>query len=260
LFCIAVSSPGVFDAGGNVLSQNTGYGRVLWSECNLLQTLQTLYAVPVIVKNDIKAATLGEWAYGAGRGEEDLLYVSCGVGLGAGIVLRSKLYEGRRFSAGEVYYTLDTDRLPDAETLEDRICMKRLIESSAADVRSGAQTCLRDCDHPIGFEDIVAAYRRKDPFVCEKVRRICDALCALMFNLGNFLALDKIIFGGEYATFSDTLLAAYEKQCKPLLKPGADVCLAALGRYSGIYGMLFTAREACFDAICRQNKAGEPKP
>lgn len=257
IFCIAVSSPGVFDAEGNILSQNPGYGRILWHESNLRGALQNKFNMNIIVKNDIKAATLGEWTYGAGHGEENLLYLSCGVGLGAGIVLNSKLYEGRHFNAGEIYYYLDMSKPELAGTLEDRICMKQLIEGCVADIQAGVETCLKDCTDPIGFKDIEIAYQKKDPYVCSKVKQICDVLCTLMFNLGNFLALDKVIFGGEYAVFGETLLTEYVNRFIPCLSNGVNIELAALGKYSGIHGMLFTAREAYLNYICNTSISEE---
>jgi len=253
LFCIAVSSPGVFDARGNILSQNEGLGRILWSGNNLWDALQKKYNAHIIVKNDIKAATLGEWAFGAGKGEENLLYINCGAGLGAGIVLNSKLYEGRHCNAGEIYYYLDGRGAKHTGGLEDRICMKQLLESVAADIQKGVKTCLPNGVNPIGFGEVVSAYRKKDPYVLRRVKRICGELCALMFNLGNFLAVDEVIFGGEYAAFGETLLAEYEKRYLPRIRFSASVKPAALGKYSGIHGMLYTAREAYFDSICNIN-------
>ncbi|MFH1879164.1 MAG: ROK family transcriptional regulator, partial [Bacillota bacterium] len=246
LLCIAVSSPGVFDAQGNILSQNEGYGRILWSGSNLRDALQKKYSVDIHVKNDIKVATLGEWACGAGRGEENLLYISCGAGLGAGIVLNAKLYEGRHFNAGEIYYYLDGNKPSHVNGLEDQICMKRLVQTCIEDVRKGMKTCLQDKAKRFGFEDIVVAYQKKDPYVRRQIRRICGELCTLIFNLGNFLALEKVIFGGEYAVFGDTLLNEYEKHYQPRVQLSAGVKLAALGKYSGVHGMLYTARNAYF--------------
>ncbi|HPJ03489.1 MAG TPA: ROK family transcriptional regulator [Candidatus Limiplasma sp.] len=251
VFCIAVSSPGVFDAEGNIISQNTGYGRVLWNESRLREALGEQYGAKLIVKNDIKAAALGEWAYGAGQGEENLLYVSCGAGLGAGLVLNGELFEGAHFNAGEIFYYLDRQGLGTAHTLEDRICMKQLIESCTDDIRAGAETCLRYTQEPIGFQDIVEAYENGDPYICRRIERIAQELCMLMFNLGNFLGLNKVIFGGEYAVFGETLTAEYKSRMEPRLPSGAGMHMAQLHCYSSIYGMLFIATEEYFSAVCR---------
>ena len=259
LLCIAVSSPGVFDARGNILAQNEGYGRIQWSGSSLRDALREKYSTEILVKNDMKAATLGEWAYGAGRGEDNLLYISCGAGLGSGIILNGKLYEGRHFNAGEIYYYMNGAKPDHADGLEDRICIKQLVQTCMADVRKGVKTCLRDKAKPLGFEDIVAAYHLEDPYTLRQVRRICGELCALIFNLGNFLALEKVIFGGEYTVFGDTLLSEYEKHYQSRIQLNTGVKLAALGKYSGAYGMLYMARENYFDSICFKNAADKDR-
>lgn len=257
LLCITIASPGVFDAQGNLLLQNPSYGGVLWGSINLRDSLRDTYNVKVVIKNDIKAATLGEWAYGAGVGAKNLLYISCGVGLGAGIVLNASLYEGDRFNAGQIYNYLDTGKLAQQETLEDAICIKRLLEDASAAVRAGRKTSLSACSGQIGFEDIVRAYKEGDPYVCEAVRHICDELCTLIFNFVNFLAIDNVIFGGEYVVFGDMLLEEYERRFKPLSNYTPSVKLATLSSQSGIHGLLYSAREAYFDAICNPSTSRE---
>ncbi len=250
LFCIAISSPGVFDAQGNILSQNVGYGRTLWNNSDMKQAWHKKYNADIIIKNDIKAATLGEWTYGTGRGDENLLYISCGAGMGSGIVINNHLFEGSHYNAGEIYYYLDMSQPDYAGALEDRICIKPLVENIRADVQRGVNTCLRDCSGQISFSDVVAAYQAKDPYICRKVESICDELCTLIFNLGNFLALDKVIFGGEYTVFSETLQTRFQERFQTRIKFSTSIQFAALGKYSGIHGMLYSAREAFFTSIC----------
>jgi len=253
LLCIAIASPGVFDEKGNLLSLNPSYGGVLWCTIDFRDLLQKKYNVNVIIKNDIKAATMGEWAYGAGIGANNLLYISCGVGLGAGIVLNSQLYEGILFNAGEIYNYLDASMLERGETLEDTLCMKYLIQNTVEDIKAGKETCLKNCANNINFKSIVEAYNEKDPYILSKVKEVCIILCTLIFNFSNFLALDKVIFGGEYTVFGETLLEEYKKKFQPRSNFVPEIRLAALNKNSGIHGLLYIAREAYFDFICNHN-------
>jgi glucokinase len=69
--------------------------------------------LPVCVEHDAKAAALGEFHYGAGRGEQDMVYIVIGTGVGAAIILDGHLYRGRHNSAGEVgHVPLDRDGDP----------------------------------------------------------------------------------------------------------------------------------------------------
>lgn len=55
----------------------------------------------VVVENDANAAAWAEWRFGAGQGEDDMVLVNLGTGIGGGIVLAGELYRGRSGLAGE---------------------------------------------------------------------------------------------------------------------------------------------------------------
>ena len=58
--------------------------------------------LPVTLEHDAKAAALGEYHYGAGRGERDMVYIVVGTGVGSALILDGKVHRGRNNSAGEV--------------------------------------------------------------------------------------------------------------------------------------------------------------
>lgn len=64
--------------------------------------LSSKFNAPAFVMNDANACALAEWKYGAGKGCDDMVFLTCGTGLGAGLVLNGKIYEGACSNAGEV--------------------------------------------------------------------------------------------------------------------------------------------------------------
>ena len=64
--------------------------------------LEAALALPVMVTNDVRAATYGEWLYGAGQGITDLVCLFIGTGVGGGVVSGGKLLEGCNNTAGEL--------------------------------------------------------------------------------------------------------------------------------------------------------------
>lgn len=73
-----------------------------WRDVPLRDWLQEALKLPVTVLNDVQAATLGEWRYGAGRGVDDLVSVFVGTGIGGGVVSGGRLVAGSKGAAGEV--------------------------------------------------------------------------------------------------------------------------------------------------------------
>lgn len=60
------------------------------------------YGVPSVLLNDADACAVAEWKFGAGVGYENVIFLTCGTGFGAGLILNGKLYTGARGMAGEV--------------------------------------------------------------------------------------------------------------------------------------------------------------
>ena len=73
-----------------------------WRNVPLAAKLAKATGLPSTVMNDVRAATLGEWKFGAGRGERDLVCVFIGTGVGGGIVADGQLRSGSSNTAGEV--------------------------------------------------------------------------------------------------------------------------------------------------------------
>ena len=73
-----------------------------WVNVPLRQMLVDRLGLPVTLEHDAKAAALGEYHYGAGRGERDMVYIVVGTGVGSALILDGKVHRGRNNSAGEV--------------------------------------------------------------------------------------------------------------------------------------------------------------
>ncbi|MEW6106670.1 MAG: ROK family transcriptional regulator [Bacillota bacterium] len=81
-----------------------------WKNVPLKDLLQERFDVPVYVDNEANVGALGEKWFGAGQGIRHMVYLSVGVGLGAGIVVNGELYRGATGYAGELgHFTI----LPD---------------------------------------------------------------------------------------------------------------------------------------------------
>ena len=65
-----------------------------WNGVNLKNEISALIGVPVVIENDANAAAWGEAKYGAGRGENQMMLLTIGTGIGGGIVVDGKLHRG----------------------------------------------------------------------------------------------------------------------------------------------------------------------
>ena len=72
-----------------------------WDNIPVCELLNKRFAIPVRLCNDADACAVAEWKFGAGRGAENMAFLTFGTGLGAGLILDGKLYSGASGMAGE---------------------------------------------------------------------------------------------------------------------------------------------------------------
>ena len=73
-----------------------------WDNIPIVQLVQDAGGIPAVLQNDANACAVAEWKYGAGRGTRNMVFLTFGTGLGAGLVLDGKLYSGTNDNAGEL--------------------------------------------------------------------------------------------------------------------------------------------------------------
>ncbi|SHM23205.1 ROK family protein [Mucilaginibacter sp. OK098] len=72
-----------------------------WKEVHLKQILEDKYKIPVFVNNDANCFALGEHYFGKGKGAKNMIGLTLGTGLGAGVIINNQLYAGPNCGAGE---------------------------------------------------------------------------------------------------------------------------------------------------------------
>ncbi|MBR5742773.1 MAG: ROK family protein, partial [Clostridia bacterium] len=96
---IGVSCGGPLDsARGVILSPPNLPG---WDEVPVTEILEKRFGAKAKLQNDANASALAEWRYGAGRGSRNMIFLTFGTGLGAGLILDGRLYAGTNDMAGE---------------------------------------------------------------------------------------------------------------------------------------------------------------
>lgn len=73
-----------------------------WDNVEIVKQIEEHYGVPTKLQNDANACAVAEWKFGAGKGCNNVVFMTFGTGLGAGLILDGKLYSGTNDNAGEV--------------------------------------------------------------------------------------------------------------------------------------------------------------
>jgi predicted NBD/HSP70 family sugar kinase len=156
--------------------------------------------LPVRVENDANLGALAEIVWGAGRGRADVVYVKVATGVGAGLVLNGRLYQGAGGTAGEIGHV----------TIDERGPVCRCGNRGCLEAFAGAEAVLeplrRRHGDAIALRRVVALAIAGD-IGCQRV--INDAGRALGLAIAgtcNLLAPEQVIVGGELAQAGDLLL------------------------------------------------------
>ena len=178
-----------------------------------------------------------------------MLYISCGSGLGSGLILGSRLYEGRFNSAGEIFDYITPSTLT-GKNLEDTISIDGLVKQVQ---ESTLASRLEAQGKPVNFNTVVEEYQSGNPVIKEFISVITVQLGCIVANTANLLSLDTVIVGGEYSVFNDTILEGIrgiiQSHCifPPAVRP------SELDRHAGIMGLFAVAREQYFESIINKD-------
>jgi glucokinase len=192
--------PGIYNLHDRRILQSPNYAEL--DDFDLYPEIGRVLDVPFLVDNDANMAAYGEWAYGAGRGVSSLVLLTIGTGIGGGIILDGKLWQGSCGYAGEIGHIvvnpegercncgirgcLETEAAAPAIVRKYQVFSGRTLVSTAEDVYARAEA---------GEPAAIDAYAKAGYF--------------LGIGLGmliNLLNPGKILLGGGVMTRGELLL------------------------------------------------------
>ncbi len=158
----------------------------LWEGQISAASLSADLGLPVLLANDADLAALGEHRYGAGRGFEDMVYLTSSTGVGAGVIIGGRLLHGR-LSLAEIGHTIiDLHTGDTVESLGSGTALARAAGQDAATVAARALEGNADA-----------------------IRQFADAARAFavgVFNLVHCFSPQVVVIGGGMSQAGDLLL------------------------------------------------------
>jgi len=229
-----------------------------WRDEPLQSRLVGRIGLPVTVDNDANASAWAEWRFGSARGEDRMVMVNLGTGIGGGIVLDGQVIRGRHGIAGEFGHM---QVVPDGIRCEcgNRGCWEQyasgnaLVREARALWESGSPTVTDDLRSMVGRPEdltgplITEAARRGDRLARELLGEIGTWLGIGIADLAAALDPGTFVIGGGVSAAGDLLLeparAAFRAQLTGRgYRPEARIVAAQLGNEAGVVGAADLAR------------------
>lgn len=237
LEAVGVGCPGPLDHVTGTVHQAPNLG---WRDVPLASLLRERLLVPVFVENDANLAALGEYARGAGRGVERMVYVTVSTGIGGGLILDGRIYHGEGGGAGEIgHMTLDPNGPRCA--CGRRGCLEALA--------SGTAIARRARELGVGDETVTAAAVARlagegDAAGAEILREAAAYLGWGLANVITLLAPKRVVLGGGVTAAPGFVENARAETGRRTYGPAwerVEVVPALLAGESGLHGAVALA-------------------
>ncbi|HTX91024.1 MAG TPA: ROK family protein [Anaerolineales bacterium] len=247
---IGVGVPGPVDTkAGMVIAPPIMPG---WDRFPIRETLEKRWGCPIALANDAELGALGEWAYGAARGEKNIAYIKVGTGIGAGLLLDGQIYHGISGAAGEIGHLTMIENGPICncgnagclETLAGGMAIARQAQEA---VRKGQRTMLSEITpiEAITTRDVSAIARRGDRVAQQIIVQAGRYLGIAIAGMVNLFNPTMIVFGGGVAQIGDLFLQPIRDEVQKRSLPAAVRTLriqtAVLRRRSSSMGAVVLA-------------------
>ena len=233
--------PGMIDSknGEVVYANNLG-----WSHFKISEHVEKQSGLKVAISNDANVAALGEAMFGEGKGCKNTVMLTLGTGVGGGIVLDGKLYEGNASAGAELgHVVIVKDGL--SCTCGRRGCLEAYASASALvrDTKRAVQqhpdskmSEAKEIDGTTAFR-----YRDTDPYAKDVLDKYFSYLACGITDIANVFRPEKVILGGGICAEKEGLTEPLQKLVDAEIYggetgPAVKIKTAKLGNKAGILG------------------------
>lgn len=204
-----------------------------WDNVPIVEYFSNATGIPTRLCNDANAGALAEWMFGAGKGADSIVFLTFGTGMGAGLILNQRLYEGASDMAGEIGHVRIASHGPvgygKIGSFEGFCSGGGIAQYAKSKVLEEMQqgkhiSWVSDIDN-ITAKDVGLAANANDKLAIEIMKEIGTYLGKGLSILIDILNPDRIIIGSIYAR-NERLLSESVHQVinKEALIHAANVC------------------------------------
>jgi glucokinase len=252
---VGLGAPGFVDAGRSTVLFTPN---LPWRDEPLRDRIEKRCGLPAVVENDANAAAWAEARFGAGRGDDFVVLLTIGTGIGGGLVLDGQLYRGRFGVASEIGHlnVVPGGRLCGCgnkgcweQYASGRALIREAQELARRSPDEARQLLERGGGWPEGITGrmVTEAAKEGDAAALRCFEALAQWLGHGMADLAAILDPALFVLGGGLSEAGDILLAptaaAYEERLTGHAhRPLAEVRLAELGPEAGIVGAADLAR------------------
>ena len=238
---IGIGSPGPLDVKNGIIIENSN---LPFKNFAIVKTIKEKYDLPTYLDNDANVATLGEFMFGAGKGTENMVFITASTGIGGGAVLNGKLFRGATGNALEVgHMTVSTEgprcgcgNLGCVEALGSGTAIGKRAKEA---VSTNVTTSLKNYDN-VTAKEVFKEAANGDRVAKNILNTSLTYLGIAVANTITNFDPEKVVGGGGVVNGGDividTLRNVVEERCMAAFVENCTIEKAVLGGKAGVLG------------------------
>lgn len=227
-----IGMPGTIDSKKGIVKYSNN---IQWENVDLVKIMGQYLPIPIRIANDADCAALGEAVAGAGKECQDVIMLTLGTGVGGGIILDGKIYEGKGLGGSELGHMVIVEN-GEPCTCGRKGCLEAYASATAL-MREAKKATKEDLNPKEIFEGAKAG----DPKLQQVVDNYIGKLGTGIVNIVNIFRPQLVILGGGISAQEEALLAPLREMLKTGCFGGEkgelpEIEGAALGNEAGMIG------------------------
>jgi len=211
-----------------------------WADFPLKARLAEKYDLPITVDNDVNLAAMGELWFGAGQVVQNMILITVGSGIGAGIVIDGALYRGGSEASGEIGNILPGmeflgKNYQDFGALESVAAGIGIVERARAALKSQRSQAELDA---MTADDVFRAARQGQEWASSVVSNAVDYLALAVANLAVSFDPELIVLGGNVTPFADLLVEPILRRINGSIPVLPRLVISDLGMRAAVMGAI----------------------
>ncbi len=238
---IGIGSPGPLDVKNGIILESAN---LPFKNFEIVKSIKETYDLPTYLDNDANVATLGEFMFGAGKGTENMVFITASTGIGGGAVLNGKLFRGATGNALEVgHMTVSTEgprcgcgNVGCAEALGSGTAIGKRAKEA---VLSNVKTSLKNYDN-VTSKEVFKEAANGDRVAKKILNTSLTYLGIAVANTITNFDPEKVVVGGGVVNGGDividTIKNVVEERCMAAFVENCTIEKAVLGGKAGVLG------------------------
>ncbi len=247
---IGVSCGGPLDSEkGLLLSPPNLIG---WDRVPITDYFAEQFGVPATLQNDANAGAIAEWKFGAGQGYQNLIFLTFGTGVGAGLILNGQLYKGSNDAAGEVghirmetYGPVGYAKSGSFEGFCSGGGIVQLAQARLLELHQSGKHHPLEKEIPLTAKAVFDYAKQGDPLcmeICTVIGHVFGRGLSILIDLLNPQAIIAgSIFARNFDLLYPILCETLSKEALPVARKGCKILPSALGDSIGDLSALAVA-------------------